>query len=141
MRHRWCDVNEESAAEYEDPDHADFVGGIGDVDLWVNSKFSVLICQYEDDDEYVSYYPASAVLDHAKGVLTYENTPNLAGRAVSDPINVDKRLLWHGTEASIIGHRPKEIAAYLAIFAPYIFTEDERETALGFDLATQGELK
>lgn len=133
MQRRWCDVNEEAP---DQENNADYVGGVGDVDLWVNPRISVLVCQYEDDDEYVSYYPASAVLDHAKGVLTYENTPNLGGGSVVDPTNVKKRLLWYGKNTSVVGHKPKEIARYLAVFYPDIFTEDEREEALGITLTS-----
>ena len=89
----------------------------------------------------MSYYPASPVLDHAKGVLTYENTPNLEGKSVTDPTSVNKRLLWYGKNTSVIGHKPKEIARYLAIFYPDAFSQAEREEALGLDLAEQGEMK
>jgi hypothetical protein len=143
VQHRWCDVNEEVFVpeDGEDPCHADYVGGVGDVDLWVSARSNVLICQYEDEDEYVSYYPVSAVLDHAKGVLTYENTPNLEGKFVGDPTNANKRLLWHGKDTSVVGHQPKEIARYLAVFYPDAFSQAEREEALGLDLAEQGEMK
>ena len=138
MQHRWCDINEEAP----DPENnADYVGGVGDVDLWVNPRIRVLVCQYEGDDEYVSYYPVSAVLDHAKGVLTYENTLSLEGTSVADPTNVSKRLLWYGEDTSIIGHQPKEIARYLALFYPDAFSEAERKEALGLTLTEQGELK
>lgn len=150
MQHRWCDVNNE-VNDSEDPSHADYIGGVGDVDLWVNTKINVLICQYEDEDEYVSYYPASAVIDHAKGVLTYENTPKLEGVSVSHPDNANKRLLWHGKDTSVDGHLPKDIARYVALFYPDAFSEAEREEALGLTLTqdvgpaeggtTEGELK
>lgn len=131
MQRRWCDINEEAP----DPENnADYVGGVGDVDLWVDTKNNVLICQYEDDDEYVSYYPVSAVLDHAKGVLTYENTLGLEGKSVADPANV---MLWYGKGTSVLGHKPKDIARYLAIFYPDAFSEAEREEALGTSLTEQ----
>lgn len=144
MRHRWADANNEdpnNGPVDNDGGQADFVGCCGCADLWVVPNMDVLICQYEDPDEYVSYHPASAVLDHAKGVLTYENTPRLGGVSVTDPQNVDKRLLWIGMTSSVIGHYPKDIARYLAVFTPGIFTEDEREEALGLTLTEQGERK
>lgn len=134
MQHRWCDVNEDAFLLEEDSSHADFVGGVGDADLWVNTKDNVLICQYEDDEEYVSYYPMSAILDHAKGVLTYENTLGLEGKSVADPTNVSKRLLWYGKSTSVLGHKPSEIARYLAMFYPDAFSPAEREEALGLTL-------
>lgn len=140
MQHRWCDVNDE-VDDGENTNYAEYIGGVGDADLWVSRKINVLICQYEDDDEYVSYYPASAVIDHAKGVLTYKNTPKLEGVGVSHPDNANKRLLWYGKDTSVVGHLPKNIARYVALFCPHAFSEAEREEALGLTLTEQGELK
>jgi hypothetical protein len=129
MKHRWCDVNDEldNHANY----HADFVGGVGEADLWIIRSADVLICQYRHDDMYVSYRPASTVVDHAKGVLDYATTPTLEGLSIDDPSNINKRLLWWGDDSIQTEHDQEKIARYLAIFYPDAFTEAERNEVLG----------
>ena len=138
MKPRWVDVNLETNdggdKEDEDFNRADYIGGIGDVDLWVARNTNVLICQYEHDETYVSYYPVGAVLDHAKGTLTYLNAEGLRGECVTHEFNVHKRTLWFGSMPEPMQHRPRDIARYLALFAPDTLTEAEREEALGMAL-------
>ena len=140
MQHRWSDVNQDIDHEDEN-DFAEYVGGVGDADLWFVRGNDVLICQYEDEDTYVSYHPASVVIEHALGVIDYENTPSLDGHSIKHPENVKKHLLWHGKDVSMEVHQPEMVARYLAIFAPYVFSEAERIKALGQDLTKQGEMK
>lgn len=136
MQHRWIDVNEDVDSE-NNP--TEFVGMVGEADLWIIQRLDVLICQYRHDDEYVSYYPTSAVIDHAKGRLTYENSPNLGGLSIEDPSNINKRLMWWGDDAMLAMHDQEMIARYLAIFVPYVFSDAERNEVLGMNLTTTTE--
>jgi hypothetical protein len=126
MNHRWGDINDDIA------DVAVLIGGCGPADLWLIDT-GVLVCQYEDnDDDYVSYWPASAIHRH------------VTGRAMDDttfPINFVKGRFyrWFGAASIQAVHDEISIARYLAVFAPYLFTEGERADLLGSNLTKQGE--
>lgn len=140
MQHRYLDVRENVTSKWAHCTR--FIGGTAHADLWLVESTNVLICQYEDPDDYVSYIPASTVLYHARGPMD---------RKFAD-IDVTQmppgaRDFWGNYERLMEDgvHKPAEIARYLAVFYPDIFTEDEREEALGITLtkqeATNGELK
>lgn len=132
MKHRWMDVQNEGI----DSDVADstiFAGGTELADLWIVQKTNVLICQYEDDDEYVSYFPISAVLDHAKGRMDHESC-NGKGMIVQEMERLGLSSIWG---IDLPQHKPEDIARYLAVFYPDAFTEAQRQEALGITLTTE----
>ena len=126
MQHRWMDIRDDLPAD----DSAVYLGGAGGADLWFTSKHDVLICQYETSTTaYVSYYPAWAVYNDVTGL------PLQGAYAPAHPDDEPVARRWEGSD---IGpedaHKPEEIARYLAIFAPYIFTETQRAKLLGLGL-------
>lgn len=139
MQHRWMDPNH-SFKGGDEP--AIFVGGTGETDIWVVPETNVLICQYENDDVYVSYFPIAAVLDHAKGLFTLDTATPLRGD-VRNAKSCGLRTAWQGFATAYYdkAHKPADIARYLAMFYPDAFSEAEREEALGIPLTEQGELK
>ena len=124
MKHRFEDVAE--ADEAEDTKYRTaFVGGTEHADLWVVDGGKVLICQYEHPDSYVSYHPASAVWEDAKGMLTeaHNNRCGIKDIALEPDTTM---LFWYGDEHSLSNHDPKTIARYLLLFAPWALTEDAK---------------
>jgi hypothetical protein len=126
MEYRFDDVNKD-----KDGPPADYVGGLSNVDLWVSTgeRFKLIICQYEISHLYVSYSSASALWADAKGELEeseYSNTP-------IDEVPDGAEYCWGltGEHRELVGHNPREIARYLALFAPYVFSEAERKEILG----------
>jgi len=130
MKHRWEDVNN-SVAEH-DGDSAVFLGGTEKADLWLTEKMGVLVCQYEGPSDYVSYYPARAIYARIKGRKN-DNDGN------SPLLNYppEARVWWTGSEEPEDNHDPMGIARYLAMFAPDIFTEEERADLLGHRLTQE----
>ena len=135
MEHRWDDVHK-SVAEGEE-DSAVFLGGTEKADLWLTERLGVLVCQYEYASDYVSYYPARAIYARAKGHKN-DNT-GVGSNLHSYP--PEARVWWRGSEESEDNHDPMGIARYLAVFAPDIFTEEERADLLGGQTNPQGEMK
>jgi len=129
MEHRWDDVHK-SISE-DDGDAAVFLGGTDKADLWLTERMGVLICQYEHRDDYVSYYPARAIYARVKG---RKNDNDGASIHEQPP---EARIWWTGSEESEDNHDPAGIARYLAVFAPDIFTEEERADLLGHRLTRQ----
>jgi hypothetical protein len=116
-----------------------FLGGTGEADLWLTEgPRAILFCQYEDFDDYVAYQPARAIYARIKG---------LAERSEKDTLNTFKShppeaCVWStGSAESEDNHDPIGIARYLAVFAPYIFTEEERADLLGGQTNPQGEME
>ena len=135
MNHRFHNLSKEDAGTDT------FVGGTNLADLWISKPYDgavprddlyVLICQYQDNMEYVSYTPPSAVLDHAKGAGVDVHSTEFGGHCVTT-YPVGTRVYWSSGDPP---HDPVEIAKYLATFYPDIFTEDERNEALGLTLTT-----
>lgn len=126
MKHRWVDV---TTAYDSDEDPTSYVGGCGPADLWLVHTTNVLICQYQDNDDYVSYYPAATVWDDAKGTLNAEVVHKYNGVAVSE-FPKGLRTKWGARIYSLIQHNPKDIATYLAVFCPDVFTDTERAEIL-----------
>ena len=135
MEHRWDDVHK--SVDEGDEDSAVFLGGTGNADLWLTERMGVLICQYEDSNDYVSYYPARAIYARVKG---HENANDGKGSVLHD-YPPDACLWWKGSEESEDNHDPMGIARYLAVFAPDIFTEEERADLLGGQTNPRGEMK
>jgi len=135
MQHRWDDVHQ-SVAEGDD-DSAVFLGGTEKADLWLTERMGVLICQYEDPSDYVSYYPARAIYARVKG---RENDNDGKGSVLHD-YPPEARVWWTGSAESEDHHNPMFIARYLAVFAPDIFTETERADLLGGQTNPQGEME
>jgi hypothetical protein len=129
MNHRWGDLNdgaENSSAA------AAFLGGCGEADLWLLPR-GTLICRYEDyRSGCVSYWPASAIHRHITGGVF--DHPNV-------PIKLEKGRFyrWFGAESLVAVHDAIGIARYLAVFAPYLFTDGERADLLGLTLTKHGE--
>lgn len=125
MNHRWGDVNEDEGS----PLVFTFIGGCGEADLWLTYD-GVLLCQYEDFD--VGYWPASAIHRYITGGVMDE--PNF-------PLKVEKGMFfrWFGVASIEAVHDAIGIARYLAVFAPYLFTDGERADLLGLTLTKQGE--
>lgn len=121
MQHRWVDVNIDIG---EDEPPAECIGGAGDADLWLCPN-GVVICQYEDDDAYVSYTRGDAIWDVVSGKLTEENNPDVTGKVGIRPDTPN--AFWCGTPWD---HNPKEILHYLMCFAPRVFSEAVREEIL-----------
>lgn len=114
-----------------------YIGGCGNADLWIIHKIRVLICNY-DNDEYVSYCPASALADDAMGTL--EQDPAHKNTPVS-MLPSGARLRWESSEEILEDHNPRMLALYVAMFAPGVFSEEVRQEVLGITLTKQGELK
>jgi len=118
------------------------VGGTTEAGIWLSvvtdgyvrgKNLPVLICQYEHTSDYVSYYPPSAILEHVKGTLRNSKEMDVQGTCITKwPEGT--RTYWKSGEME---HNALEIATYVAVFAPYVFTEDERQEALGMSLTTQ----
>lgn len=123
MQNRWDDVNK-SVAE-GDGDSATYLGGTEKADLWLTARMGVLVCQYEDSHDYVSYYPARAIYARIKG---RKNDNDGYTPLLSYP--PEARVWWTGSGESEDHHNPMHIARYLAVFAPDIFTETERADLL-----------
>jgi len=129
MKHRWGDLNDDVENSFE---VAVFLGGCGDADLWLLPT-GTIICQYEDyDADYVSYWPASAIHRHITG-RSMDNT--------TFPLEFEKGKFyrWFGAASIVAVHDEISIARYLAVFAPYLFTDGERADLLGLTLTKQGE--
>lgn len=118
-----------------------FIGGTADVDLWLcqilkgqkrRKDCYILICQYSDQHKYVSYYPPGAVLDHAKGTVDHLQGLKWGGACVTT-LPPTARVYWDSMNPD---HNAPLVAKYLATFYPSIFTEDERNEALGLTLTT-----
>jgi hypothetical protein len=117
------------------------IGGTTEADIWLSvvtdgyvrgKNLPVLICQYEGTDNYVSYYPPGAILEHVKGTLMDIPQSGFLNRCITKwPEGT--RTYWKSGEME---HNALEIARYVAVFAPYVFTEDERNEALGMSLTT-----
>lgn len=126
MEHRFDDVN-----KHNDGPSADYVGGLSNVDLWVSTgeRFKLIICQYEISHHYVSYSNASALWADAKGELEESEYSDMPIDEVPD----GAQYCWGLTDEyrELVGHNPREIARYLALFAPYVFSEAERKEILG----------
>lgn len=119
MNHRWGDVNDDG--ELSSP--ARFLGGCGPADLWLVEKNNVLICQYEDfPDGYVSYYPPSALYHHVMGIPLDDHEPG--------HLRKSSHVRWFGNAATEAEHDAQGIARYLAVFAPDLFTEEQRRDLL-----------
>ena len=118
------------------------LGGTAEADIWLcivtdgevrGVSLPVLICQYEDTNDYVSYYPPGAILEHIKGTVKDAHQSGFLGDCITKwPEGT--RTYWKSGEME---HNALEIATYVAVFAPYVFTEDERQEALGMSLTTQ----
>lgn len=134
MQHRWDDVH---MSVYENSmDSAVFLGGTEKADLWLTEKMGVLICQYEGPNDYVSYYPARAIYARIKG----RKNDNDRNRTLHD-YPQQARVWWTGSAESEDHHDPMDIARYLAVFAPDIFTETERADLLDQQTNPQGEME
>jgi len=131
MQHRWDDVHR-SVAGCLPGDSAVFLGGTEKADLWLTEELGVLICQYEDSNDYVSYYPARAIYARIKG----RKNGNDGTSAIID-YPPEARVWWTGSDESEDNHDPMGIARYLAVFAPDIFTEEERADLLGVALTLE----
>lgn len=119
MNHRWGDVNDDG----ELGGLACFLGGCGPADLRLVEKNNVLICQYEDfSGGYVSYYPPSALYRHAMGIPLDEHEPG--------HLRSGSHVRWFGNDATDAEHDAQGIARYLAVFAPDLFTEEQRRDLL-----------
>lgn len=134
MQYRWLNVRQHVDSKVSSG--TTFIGGTGLADLWVVPKTNVLICQYEHEDDYVSYHPISAVWADAKGEV-YGDNDKYAGMDVRD---IDANIKWGnwehmGEEGT---HKPADIARYLAVFYPDAFTEAQRAEVLGTTLAETG---
>lgn len=135
MQYRWLDVAQDVDSKVSAG--TTFIGGTGLADLWVVPKTNVLICQYEDPDDYVSYHPVSAVLADAKGELDGDND-KYAGVDITQ-MPEDASIKW-GAYQSLTEegtHKPADIARYLAVFYPDAFTEAQRAEVLGTTLAVK----
>ena len=130
MQHRWDDVNK--SIREGDEDSAVFLGGTEKVDLWLTERLGVLVCQYEDPSDYVSYYPARAIYARIKG---HKNDNDGNSPLLNYP--PEARVWWTGSEEPEDNHDPMGIARYLAMFAPDIFTEEERADLLGHRLTQE----
>ena len=124
MKRRFVDVTEDDVAD-DATYRTKLVGGTEHADLWVIDEGKVLICQYEGPDSYVSYHPASAVWEDAKGRLTEANN-NCGGLKNIDLEPDSTMLFWYGDEHSLDTHDPSLIAHYLFLFAPWALTEDAK---------------
>lgn len=126
MNHRWGDPNDDIDDSF---DSVVLIGGCGEADLWLTYD-GVLLCQYEDFD--VGYWPASAIHRYITGGVMDE--PNF-------PLKVEKGMFfrWFGVASIEAVHDAIGIARYLAVFAPYLFTDGERADLLGLTLTKQGE--
>ena len=133
MKHRWEDVHESVAAH--DGDSATYLGGTDKADLWLTERDHVLVCQYEYPGDYVSYYPARAIYARING----HKNDNTGNGFRLDAYPPGARVWWTGSEESEDRHDPMGIARYLAVFAPDIFTEEERADLLGGQTNTRGE--
>lgn len=124
--YRWMDLNFLGA---EKGDSAEFLGGTGEADIWLTRRNRVLICQYREDDNYVSYCPPSALYNEVMelGMDDHADYP-------IDDLPEDARVVWHGASAVLDIHRPREIANYLALFCPDLFTSAERMDLLAHAL-------
>jgi hypothetical protein len=121
---------------------ATLLGGTNTVDIWLSiatdgvvpgKHLPVLICQYEDNNDYVSYHPPGAILDHVKGTLQDSKEMDVQGTCISTwPEGT--RTYWHSGEME---HNALEIARYLAVFAPDVFSDAEREEVLGMTLTME----
>lgn len=132
MEHRWDDLRGAPETEKEG---VSFLGGCGDADLWCTSN-NVLICQYQHSDDYVSYYPPWAMLRRLQRVP--RKSENI-GVQLSD-IPEGEFIYWGNTTGH--GHEETlEIARYVAIFAPDLFSQADRETILGFTLKPKNRKK
>lgn len=123
MQHRFADINNEAGPPDNEDDYAECIGGTNDADIWVGSN-GVIICQYENDDAYVSYTRGDAVWLHATGVLTDENNPNIVGKGIK---RSSPNAFWRGYDCE---HNPKEILHYLMCFAPRVFSAKVRKQIL-----------
>lgn len=143
MQHRYLDVRKSGDSKWAHCTH--FIGGTEHADLWLVESTNVLVCQYEYPYDYVSYIPASTVLHHARGpmVRKFADMDVTQMPPLADVLGAGARDFWGNYERLMEDgvHKPAEIARYLAVFYPDIFTEDEREEALGITLTEQGELK
>lgn len=115
MQHRWMDLNEDQ----EIKNGAAYLGGTGPTDLWLTNGKKTLVCQYQDDDDYVSYQPADRLLVHVQNELLDTE---------SNSIWTSARSL--GYAAEVWGHDPKAITHYLLCFAPWVFTDTTRAEML-----------
>ena len=127
--------------EEDSESESTFIGGTADVDLWMckilrgevrRDDCYVLICQYDDEHKDVSYYPPSTVLDHAKGSVDHLQGTKWGGGCVTS-LPPTARVYWDSMNPD---HNATLVAKYLATFYPDIFTEDERNEALGLPLTT-----
>jgi hypothetical protein len=126
MNHRWRDLNDVV------DEVAVLIGGCGEADLWLLDS-GVLVCKYGDDnDDYVSYWPASAIHRHVTGGAMDEDIFRLK-------FEEGRFYRWFGVASIEAVHDEIGIARYLAVFAPYLFTEGERADLLGLTLTKQGE--
>jgi hypothetical protein len=126
----WHDIN--NGNFIDDDNYGEYLGHVKGMDLWLTNT-RVLICQYEDEDIYRSYHPPGAIIHYAKGgeqnekVLDWDiKTKN--NRQCLDP------TWWGVNDDAHSFDTAKYIARYLAMFTSDVFTDEEKQEALGFTL-------
>lgn len=116
---------------------ARFIGGVGEFDLWIMQERNVLIVQGEGYDQFMSFFPSGALIDVIEGHLNNDTNPGFPRGGVGELTN-GERIYWGDRKLKF---DKVAVARFVAVFAPNMFTDEERNKALGFDLTLDGEIR